>query len=177
MNSLMTRFGMLIIGTLFLGIASNLAAADAPTASQCPAKIILKGARFINNEQFPTEAQIRTNFNQVLHAPFEPDFPTWMPSDLDSAELIVSTLQSNYKQDEVVLEPKWTGQSCTGSIGKLTYSADFTGVEFAIDDRVYVDIGARNHAPVQLLLALASNCSNCVNTTELFEFLSVTAER
>jgi hypothetical protein len=143
-------------------------------AQACPTKIVLSEAHFLGGESFPTDSQIKTNFEQEFVIPFG-HLPTWMDSDLTNVENFVHVLASKYSKNTIVLPvTSDSEQNCTGTIGsdEYTYNADFGGITFDLGtgNRDAVFIPLQSHAPVQLNIALPSNCSNCNTRAELFDF-------
>lgn len=166
---------------LLTGLIAAALQIQSAAAVDCPAKVLLKNAAFIGGEEFPTEQQLKTNFN---HSFVVGNTTTWEQDDLSHAESFVELLRENYNETTktvtLTLHPI-DSERCGGRLGPLAFAYTEAGLIFVLDDFQrdtvtipYPDPGQTfNHAAVEMNIALPSNCSNCIRDAELFEFRQV----
>lgn len=160
---------------LALLLTSTGALAAGAAAPDCPKEITLSGARFLGGEEFPTDAQIETNFRQTF---VTGGFRTYGSDDLAAAQLFVSLLRENSFGHTVTLRPfgRDADGACVGTLEGQAFTVDQDGVTFVLGEIRSVTIGIGDRMPVMYNLDLPSNCSGCVRETELFELRKVEAK-
>ena len=167
-------------------LAPALSIAQDANRNNCPQKVVLRDAEFINHQRFPTSGQIETQFKSRFQTG---GFQTFMHADLVQGQNFVAALQSAYDANlEAVAFPITRevapdgNVTCKGMFGRVPFAFRNDGLDFEIseNERTLLRIGATlktkgdrlvgDNVVVEFFLNLPSNCSGCERQAQLMAF-------